>query len=95
MQVIWLWLVVGLELRLVAISQITVRKKEPFPGYNQKIHLINHLLKTELASKHQMIYFWRHMAILWRTDPDIFMADGVHLSWHKGYPQYFRSVRDC
>ena len=42
-----------------------------------------------------MIYFWKHVTGQWRVDPDIFMADGVHLSWHEGYPRYFRSVRDC
>ena len=76
----------GLGIRLVANSQIIVRHKEPFPGYNQKLHLVNGLLKSELASKHPKIYFWRRMAGLWRADPDIFMADGVHLSWHEGYP---------
>ena len=77
------YLIVGLEIRLVAISHIIVRQKEPFLGYNQKVHLLNVLLKSELASKHPMIYFWRHTAGLWRADPDIVMADGVHLSWHE------------
>ena len=41
----------GLEIRLVAISQIVVRQKEPFPGYNQKVLLVKWFTEIRIGKQ--------------------------------------------
>lgn len=44
-------LIVGLNIELIAISQIMIKLTEPFSGYNEKVHIVISLLKSELTSK--------------------------------------------
>lgn len=88
------YLVEGLSVKTVAISQILWRSIEPFPGYNDKVVQTNIAIQDVLRTSDYPIIFWKHRG-MWNPPQDIFINDGVHLSNVIGYPKYVRSLRDC
>ena len=87
----------SLGIRLVVVGQILHRFIEPYQGYNENVNILNRHLKCiidQLSNSHN-IFFWRHQCGLWGLDQDVYQPDGTHLSWHRGYPKYYCSVRDC
>ena len=87
-----------LNVKLVALSQLLPRAEDaqPFPGYNNKIVIVNEYIDYQLrVGGYTDIYFWRHRAGLWNYAPGVMHADGVHFTYEQGYIKYYRSIRDA
>ena len=88
------FLVTGLDVKRVAISQILPRLIEPFPGYNENVIRANVTIQDILNTCDYPVVMWKHRG-MWNSQKAIHCADGVHLSLDVGYPKYIRSLRDC
>ena len=88
----------SLSVKVLVLGQILHRFIEPYEGYNENVDTLNKLLFQKIntpAYQSLKIFFWRHQCGLWGLDNSDYRPDGIHLSWNRGYPKYFRSVRDC
>ena len=87
----------SLSVKVMVLSQILHRFIEPYEGYNENDNTLNKLpfqkINT-LAYQNLKIFFWRHQCGLWVLGKNNHRSGGIHLSWNRGYPKYFRSVRD-
>ena len=63
-------------------------------NYNDHVIRVNVLLQQQITLI-DSVYFWKHRAGLWNPAANIYMPDGIHLSYDLGYTKYFRSLRDC
>jgi len=65
------------KIQFIVVCQIIERKCSPFEEYNERVALINSLVKDSLRSNPRA-KFWTHRGL---NDPaaDIYLEDGVHL----------------
>lgn len=88
------FLVEGLQVRTVVVTQILCRSKVPDAKYNGRVTQTNAELQRIIDGSNLPIVYWRHRG-MWNCKECIFCPDGVHLSNSVGYPKYLRSMRDC
>lgn len=88
------FLIHGLGIKTVCVCQILPRQTVPYENYNDHVIRVNVLLQQQITLI-DSVYFWKHRAGLWNPAANIYMPDGIHLSYDLGYTKYFRSLRDC
>jgi len=86
------FVLVGYEIRSVAVGSILPRVGPTWSSYNQRVSATNRYLR-ELAANEPSVHFWRHRGFSARCAINPFSADGVHPHAQRGMPKYVRSVR--
>ena len=86
------FVLMGYDIRSVALGSILPRVGSSWNSYNQRVSATNRYLR-ELAANEPCVYFWRHRGFSARCAINPFSADGVHPHAQRGMPKYVRSVR--
>ena len=87
------FLVVGYEVKTVIVGQVTIRRCEPYPGYNKKVKATNACLKYLINQRGDNSIMYASLRGLIKPELEkMFHSDGIHLS-HMGNTRLTQGVR--